>query len=202
MKPARQSKKNTTEALIYENKYNPQSFSPIILRRLFKRYNINGGLKMNYIKIIIPGIPASKGSFNRGKYGQLYPADKKLRGWVNAISWQARSQAPRQPSQAAIELTITFNLPHYDSNKDDQPTIKPDLDKLARAVLDALTGIIYHDDSQVIRLVCSKAWAIDAPGCQIEIREALLLGKLEKFVIPLSIERMEGQKQKPFLIMN
>jgi len=129
---------------------------------------------MNYIKIIIPGIPASKGSLFKGKYGQIYPADKKLKSWVNAISWQAREQAPGEPSQAAIDLTITFNLPQASNNKKTYPTIKPDLDKLARAVLDALTGIIYYDDSQVIRLECNKAWAAtdDTPGCEIEIREA------------------------------
>ena len=128
---------------------------------------------MNYIKITIPGIPASKGSFNIGKYGQIYQADKKLKGWVNAISWQARAQAPREPSQAAVELTITFNLPQASNNKDIHPIIRPDIDKLARAVLDALTGIIYKNDSQVIRLECNKTWSKDgAPGCDIEIREA------------------------------
>jgi len=30
------------------------------------------------------------------------------------------------------------------------PTVRPDLLKLARAVEDALTGIVYHDDSQIV----------------------------------------------------
>lgn len=34
-----------------------------------------------------------------------------------------------------------------------------DLDKLARAVLDALTGVAYRDDSQVIELRLSKLYA-------------------------------------------
>lgn len=36
---------------------------------------------------------------------------------------------------------------------------KPDLDKLVRAVQDALTGIIYKDDGQVCRLTANKNYA-------------------------------------------
>jgi crossover junction endodeoxyribonuclease RusA len=38
-------------------------------------------------------------------------------------------------------------------------THKPDLDKLCRAVLDALTGILYLDDAQVVALAASKRYA-------------------------------------------
>jgi len=43
---------------------------------------------------------------------------------------------------------------------------RPDLDKLVRAVLDALTDVCYEDDSQVIRLRASKVWA---PTTLIEV---------------------------------
>ena len=33
---------------------------------------------------------------------------------------------------------------------------KPDLDNIAKAVLDSLNGIIYYDDAQVVRLVVEK----------------------------------------------
>lgn len=46
-----------------------------------------------------------------------------------------------------------------------------DLDKLARGVLDALTGIAYHDDKQVTVLTCVKGYD-DHNGCQITIWEA------------------------------
>ena len=36
---------------------------------------------------------------------------------------------------------------------------KPDTDKLIRAILDALTGIIYKDDSQVDAIHVTKKWA-------------------------------------------
>ena len=35
-------------------------------------------------------------------------------------------------------------------------TFKPDVDNIAKAVLDALNGVAFEDDSQVVRLRCSK----------------------------------------------
>ena len=40
----------------------------------------------------------------------------------------------------------------------DQPWKKPDLDNLAKILSDPLSGIVYHDDAQVVRLVLEKKW--------------------------------------------
>lgn len=37
-------------------------------------------------------------------------------------------------------------------------TVKPDLDKLCRTVLDALTGVAYKDDSQVIGIIANERY--------------------------------------------
>ena len=42
-----------------------------------------------------------------------------------------------------------------------RPAVAPDLDKLVRGVLDALTGICYNDDSQVVEIVASKRYHTD-----------------------------------------
>lgn len=44
---------------------------------------------------------------------------------------------------------------------------KPDLDKLVRTVLDALTGVVIHDDSQVCGIVAQKDYA--DPGVQVVV---------------------------------
>lgn len=51
-------------------------------------------------------------------------------------------------------------------------TTKPDIDKLARAVLDALTGIAWVDDSQVLSLSCIKRYVLEheRPGVTIRLR--------------------------------
>ncbi|MCR4339570.1 MAG: RusA family crossover junction endodeoxyribonuclease [Gemmatimonadaceae bacterium] len=49
------------------------------------------------------------------------------------------------------------------------PTTKPDADKLTRALLDALTGVAYVDDSQVVHLGIRKEWALTGPGTRVEV---------------------------------
>ena len=45
-----------------------------------------------------------------------------------------------------------------DKFRDSRPAVAPDIDKLTRAVLDALTGVCYHDDRQVVMLVVQKKY--------------------------------------------
>ena len=47
---------------------------------------------------------------------------------------------------------------------------KPDLDNVAKVVLDALNGVVYQDDVQVWRLVVNKLYA-GAASLQVEILE-------------------------------
>lgn len=50
-------------------------------------------------------------------------------------------------------------------------TKAPDVDKLLRAVMDALTGVAYKDDAQVCRALAHKMWvfAEDQEGTMIEV---------------------------------
>jgi Holliday junction resolvase RusA-like endonuclease len=84
-----------------------------------------------------------------------------------------------------IELCLCFFLEHPKSHyragkfkhllKSDAPllhTIKPDLTKLVRAVEDALTGVIWKDDSQVSSACSLKQYAPfgSKPGVRIIVR--------------------------------
>lgn len=54
---------------------------------------------------------------------------------------------------APVTVKMVFYLNKPKSNKLDKPTNKKaDLDKLVRAVNDALTGIIYCDDCQIVEI--------------------------------------------------
>jgi hypothetical protein len=52
--------------------------------------------------------------------------------------------------------TVKPSAPKY-------PATTPDIDKLARALLDALTGVLVLDDKQVVELTCRKSWAEYSP---------------------------------------
>lgn len=47
-----------------------------------------------------------------------------------------------------------------------RPTVKPDIDNLAKTVLDALLGVAYEDDNQVAELECRKFYS-DEPRTEI-----------------------------------
>jgi Holliday junction resolvase RusA-like endonuclease len=75
-----------------------------------------------------------------------------------------------------VEFALARPLSHYSDlqgllkrrYEDSEPTAPPDIDKLARAVLDALTGIVYDDDSQVIELQATKRFDTH-PHATIEV---------------------------------
>ena len=74
-----------------------------------------------------------------------------------------------------VELEIMFYLDRPSSVstvKRPHPTVPPDIDKLIRAVQDSLTGVVYEDDSQVIRVLAWKVYADNrVPGAFIRVNE-------------------------------
>jgi len=68
-----------------------------------------------------------------------------------------------------IDVTFCFIRPKsVKEKKRPDMTVKPDLDKLCRTVLDALTGVAYRDDSQVVSIVASKVYA-ETEGLEIMV---------------------------------
>lgn len=54
---------------------------------------------------------------------------------------------------------------------DGRPTKRPDNDNLYKGITDALNGIAYYDDSQIVDTHIHKLWTISEPRAEIEIRE-------------------------------
>jgi Holliday junction resolvase RusA-like endonuclease len=50
---------------------------------------------------------------------------------------------------------------------------RPDADKLVRAVADALTGVLWRDDSQIDRMMVGKFYvrSDEAPGVEIRVTQ-------------------------------
>lgn len=53
----------------------------------------------------------------------------------------------------------------------ERPTKKPDLDNVAKIILDSLNGIAYRDDSQVTTLRIRRIWTADAERVVLGIRD-------------------------------
>ena len=138
------------------------------------------------LQIWVPGTPVPKGSAKafipRGWKRAIITQDNaaKQRPWASAITLAARD-AGCEPMDGPIDVEILFRMPrlrsHFGSganadrlrdNAPLYPVCKPDIDKLARCVLDALTGVCWRDDGQVTILTCRREYAI-APGAEITV---------------------------------
>lgn len=80
-----------------------------------------------------------------------------------------------------IGLTFVFSRPkkHFRGKamtlREDAPSVhvtKPDVDKLIRCVLDAMTGIVFADDCQAQIVEATKVYG-DRPGCAITMKTSL-----------------------------
>jgi len=141
------------------------------------------------IDLHIPGIPVAKGSARayiiKGRARVTQTNNAEQRPWASAITLAARDAMQGEPpSRGPVAVRIHFWMPrpksHYRTGKyaaelrGDAPylhTGKPDLDKLIRCVLDALTGVCYQDDGQVCIVDSMKAYD-KSPGVQIHCHDA------------------------------
>lgn len=105
-----------------------------------------------------------------GKIG-MKNDNARTKPWQELIALCAKSyfKCKNSPQENAVSLVLEFFMPRPKSVKKTTNSIhltKPDLDKLARTVLDALTGIAYKDDSQVICCTLIKKYG-NKPGVKI-----------------------------------
>ena len=139
------------------------------------------------VVFFVPGVPRPGGSKNAfknkhtgkvmvveaGKYTKEWRANVAHFGF-NAI---LDHEAPLLDCALSLRVTFQFVRPqsHYGSGrnanklKDSAPhfhTKRPDTTKLLRALEDALSGVIWVDDAQVVTQVARKVYA-DKPGAHV-----------------------------------
>jgi len=96
----------------------------------------------------------------------------KLDHWRQEVAYAAAKQYDSELIRGPVRLTIDFYFPRPKSHfgtgrnagklKPSAPPAhiqKPDTLKLARAIEDALTGVVWHDDSQVVYHNLHKYWS-------------------------------------------
>lgn len=125
-------------------------------------------------EFFVAGIPRPKGSmkaFASKTTGKVITVeDNKLsKDWQEAITAAAKMNAPQFLLNGAVELHLLFHFEKPASAKRPSPSVRPDLDKLCRAVLDGLTKArMYDDDGQVCQIKAEKKYS-DTPGVHVTI---------------------------------
>lgn len=133
------------------------------------------------INIIIPGEPDTATAQEKGvkivrsRTGRLYPQfyeKKKVKEAKENLASYLRFITPTEPMTGPIGIKIDyyFGRGSYPKKYTGTPkTTKPDLDNMAKALLDVMTKLhFWIDDAQVVNLQISKFWEED-PDARIQI---------------------------------
>lgn len=124
------------------------------------------------LDIFVPGLPAPQGSKRHVGNGVMVESSARVKPWRQDVREAALADGTRVTGPVSVDLL--FMMPRPKSAKAGQAADKrPDLDKLVRAVLDALTSAgTFEDDARVIDLHARKR--LTAPGeqtgCRIVVR--------------------------------
>lgn len=130
---------------------------------------------MTTLAFFVPGLPKPQGSKRHVGNGVMVES-ANIGDWRTAVSLMA-NRAVRVSTwpwdvNGPIEVALTFHLQAPKTRPRELPFVKPDIDKLARAVLDALeVARIYRGDQQVTDLIARKRYADHTQplGCDVEV---------------------------------
>lgn len=143
---------------------------------------------------LVEGEPVPQGSKRAfARNGRVYmneDAGIRHASWRREVSAAAHEAAAEAglgaPVSSPVYVRLTFYLRrgagHYGTGRNERslrpsapayPAKVPDVDKLARAVLDSLTGIAWVDDAQVVSLSAHKRFVdrfSGAEGVGVDVR--------------------------------
>jgi Holliday junction resolvase RusA-like endonuclease len=123
------------------------------------------------------GTPQTQGSTKAfvvaGRARVTHTKGKALMDWRSDIARSAQEAADGAfvPRGTAVHLAAIFRLqrPASTPKRVVDQVKRPDIDKLTRALFDALSGVLWVDDSQVVKFTIEKRFARDdeAPGVRV-----------------------------------
>ncbi len=127
------------------------------------------------IHTFVPGTPVPQGSVNNYR-GRIVGVTPKLRDWRLKIRTATMAKHKGEPLDGPIAVSLVFQLAPPQRPRWKLPAVKPDLDKLIRAVLDSLSttkqlrGVI-TDDARVVHITAAKTYHGN-PGVMVTISKS------------------------------
>jgi Holliday junction resolvase RusA-like endonuclease len=138
---------------------------------------------MMQIMFTIYGEPIAKGRprfAKRGNYVQAYTPvkTKTYEDEVRLLATKAKGSGSTLEGSVSVFIYISFSVPQSYSKRKreacllgkEKHTKKPDLDNVAKAVIDGMNGIIFKDDSQVTNLHVTKSYG-EVGKVEVLVRE-------------------------------
>ncbi len=147
---------------------------------------------MSALVVTVRGLPAPQGSKNNYGTGRMVESSKHVKPWREAVKHAALEVIGDDwtllDGPLLVSMVFTFARPkgHFRTGRNAHllrdaapwwPHGKPDLSKLARSTEDALTQIVWSDDSRVVEYEClAKRYpgnggndVLPGPGCVIRV---------------------------------
>lgn len=108
-------------------------------------------------QFFVTGRPVPQGSLKFINGHAIHVRAQDLALWRANIALTAK-KLNLEMAKEGVELHLTFIMHKPKTVTRKEPFIRPDIDKLARGVLDALTDVLYEDDQQVVKLTAIKQY--------------------------------------------
>lgn len=116
----------------------------------------------------IKGEPKGKGRPRFTKNGHVYTPEETKK-YENIVAWAYKSaKGEKYKSPVRVTIKAYFKPPKKSKkvvedmlNSKILPTKKPDVDNIAKIILDGLNGIAWEDDTQVVDVMVAKRYATD-----------------------------------------
>lgn len=127
---------------------------------------------MIQVQYSVPGEPRGKGRprfAKRGNFVKTY-TDAKTASYEDQIRFYAlKAMGDSKVIEGAVRVFVSIRMavPKSYSNKrreaclngSDKPLKKPDWDNVAKSICDAMNGVIYVDDTQIVEAHVTKQYA-------------------------------------------
>jgi Holliday junction resolvase RusA-like endonuclease len=136
---------------------------------------------MTVIAFSMNGEPRGKGrprATVRAGFARVYTdaATRKYEASVRAVAQKA--MAGRDPLEGPLSLSLRFRMPIPKSatkrakagmaSGEIAHCSRPDLDNCQKALMDAMNGVVFCDDGQVVRAFTTKLYA-EQPGVDVRV---------------------------------
>ncbi|CAB9514525.1 expressed unknown protein [Seminavis robusta] len=124
------------------------------------------------ISFEVPGKPLPEKRMRLGKYGLYHPGSKEKQSFRQAVKDLVPATASGVVFPTGVPVTVEVHFwmrrPNTDFKgsrrlmgilKNSVPFVRPiipDIDNMLKFVLDGMNRLVYHDDSQVVKLVVLK----------------------------------------------
>lgn len=132
------------------------------------------------ITFVVPGQPQGKGRARSTKSGRHYTPAKTVayERLIAACADDVVGELEGMTGPVELHVIAVFGVPASWSKKkreaalqwDTYPTVKPDADNIAKAVCDALNGVVWLDDSQVVDCRVKKVYGRE-PRLDVTVAE-------------------------------